>query len=96
MGLAFVAILLGPDVPAETSMRKMVAEVKPVYPEIARRMGSSDARLMLTVGSDGRVKSARPVSGNPLLSAAAIDAARRSTYEPGPETTMVVDYHFAQ
>jgi TonB family protein len=78
-------------------MRKIVSQAEPAYPEMARRMRTrGEARLELLIGSDGRVKSAKPVSGNPLLSAAAVDAARKSRYEPGLETTMVVVYHFPQ
>lgn len=96
MCVALAAIILGPEVPVEGSMRNFISEVKPVYPEMARRMGSSgNAKLELVIGTDGRVRSAKAMGGNPLFSAAAIDAARKSKYEVGMETTMVVEYRFA-
>jgi protein TonB len=62
---------------------KLLHQVAPVYPEIARQ-----ARLVGTitvvaiVGTDGRVRASQVVKGIPLLSEAALEAVRQWRYQP--------------
>ena len=56
---------------------------KPVYPEAARRQqvqGEVLVRLAITPAGD--VESATPISGDPLLAAAAVDAMKKWKFQP--------------
>ena len=58
-------------------------QVHPVYPAEARREHiQGDVLLDAVVGRDGNVKSLKPISGDPLLVRAAMDAAKQWRYTP--------------
>jgi protein TonB len=58
-------------------------KVDPAYPALARQAGiSGEVTLEVTIGEDGRVQSVKPLSGHPLLAAAARDAVQQWTYTP--------------
>lgn len=80
----------------EELTRKVKTKVAPVYPEIARRMSiSGTVKLMVVVGSNGNVKSAKPVGGHPVLIGAAVDAMKKWKFEPATdESTGVVEFKF--
>lgn len=62
---------------------KLIRKVLPQYPEMARRAGvGGDIVLSATIGTDGKLKNIRVVSGSPLLREAAISAARQWRYSP--------------
>jgi protein TonB len=64
---------------------RLVKRVPPTYPSSARRSGAEGrVVLLLTVGANGRVSSARIAksSGSGALDRAALSAARRWTFEP--------------
>ena len=62
---------------------KLIRKVLPQYPEMARRAGvGGDVVLSATIGTDGKLKNIRVVSGSPLLREAAISAARQWRYSP--------------
>src|SRR2546421_6757247 len=62
---------------------KAVHLVTPPYPAIARSAHACGAvNVQITIDENGNVLSARPVSGHPLLQAAAGAAARRSKFTP--------------
>ena len=57
--------------------------VQPTYPAIARSAhASGQVEVQVLINEDGNVLTARAVSGNPLLHAAAEDAALRSKFSP--------------
>jgi TonB family protein len=57
--------------------------VKPPYPAAARAVRASGAvNVLVTISESGDVISASAVSGHPLLRAAAVQAARASTFTP--------------
>ncbi len=61
--------------PAAEATRKVVNRVKPIYPDLAKRMQiSGKVRVEATVGPNGRVKSTKVIGGSPLLAKAALDA----------------------
>ncbi len=63
--------------------RSAVKLPRPVYPDAARRMrifGTVSVRV--TIDENGKVISARAVSGNSLLRNAAVDAARQAQFKP--------------
>lgn len=62
---------------------KLIRKVLPQYPEMARRAGvGGDIVLSATIGTDGKLKNIRVVSGSPLLREAAVSAAKQWRYSP--------------
>lgn len=62
---------------------KLIKKVLPRYPEMARRAGvGGDVNLIATIGTDGKLKNIKVMSGSPLLREEAIVAARQWRYSP--------------
>ncbi len=62
---------------------KLVKEVKPVYPEEAKKAGLEGVVIIeATTDSYGRVAEAKVLRGVPGLDQAAIDAVKQWVYEP--------------
>lgn len=60
---------------------KLVRGGSPTYPQLARQMKVSGVvKLEIQVAADGRVVTAKAISGHPVLAAAAMEAARKWTY----------------
>jgi len=76
--------------------RKMKSEVRPVYPELAKKMNVSGAvKVEVVITPAGTVKSAKALGGHPLLIESALDAVRKFKYEAAAgETTQVVIFNF--
>jgi TonB family protein len=76
--------------------RTLLKKEAPVYPEMARRMRVSGAVVLrVTIGADGKVKAATPVSGHPLLTQAAVSTVKQWVYAAGAEETRNVEIKFA-
>jgi protein TonB len=61
----------------------LVHRVEPVYPDLARRARiSGEVKLEGVIGTDGRIRELKALSGNPLLSRAALDAVSQWLYRP--------------
>jgi periplasmic protein TonB len=80
---------------------KLIREVRPVYPPLARQARMQGVvKITAIVSRDGSVQSLQVVSGHPLLVAAAMDAVRQWLYEPTllngepVEVVLVVDVNF--
>ncbi len=76
--------------------RKVKVRVKPIYPDMAKRMGISGVvRIQATVNASGSVVATKVLGGHPMLINAALDALKRWKYEPASkETTEVVAFDF--
>ena len=75
--------------------RRVVRKVAPVYPEAAKRMKlGGTVKVVVAVGSDGKVRKVEPVGGSPLLVQAAETAVAQWRYVPGPESQESVELHF--
>jgi protein TonB len=62
---------------------KIVHQVMPVYPPLARQARISGAvRLDAVIGRDGIIQSLQVMSGHPWLAQAALDAVRQWVYRP--------------
>ncbi len=62
---------------------RMLRQVKPAYPPLARQARiSGEVRLEAVIGVDGTVRQLRVVNGHPLLSGAALEAVRQWRYQP--------------
>ena len=65
---------------------KLIHRVEPIYPQVARSMHLAGAvRLELSVGSDGRVRAIKTLSGSEFLANAATEAVRKWRYEPAKQ-----------
>ena len=82
---------LPPKLPKVTTLRvsapvilaKVVDLPKPVYPTIARQAGiQGSVNVQILVDETGKVVSAQAVKGSPMLTTAAVDAARRARFTP--------------
>lgn len=62
---------------------KLINQVSPIYPPLARQARISGAvRLEAVISRDGRIKSLRVSVGHPLLAQAALEAVRQWVYQP--------------
>jgi len=61
----------------------LIKKVKPKYPKAARAAGiQGSVVLQIVVDSNGKVKNLKPVSGDPSLTPAAVDAVKKWKYRP--------------
>jgi TonB family protein len=71
------------SVGADEEQTRLLTYVDPEYPDLARQRGiEGNVVLHAVIGSDGRVRELRPVSGDPLLAGAAMNAVTRWRYRP--------------
>ncbi len=62
---------------------KLVHQVRPVYPPLARQARiSGTVRLEAVISRSGLIESLQVMSGHPLLTQAALDAVRQWVYQP--------------
>lgn len=67
----------------EVQAAKLVRQIKPSYPALARQARISGAvRLEAIIGKGGAIQNLRLVSGHPLLAPAAVEAVRQWLYQP--------------
>lgn len=97
LGLAmlFALALVAPP-GAQAEGRKVKTRVVPDYPELAKRMSvSGTVKVSCTVSPSGSVTNVKVIGGHPLLITAAVDAAKRTKFEPAPDTTTEeIDFKF--
>ncbi len=92
--LLLVTLLAGFAV-SESDSRKLKTKVDPVYPELARRSHiAGTVRIQVLIAANGEVRNTKVLGGNPVLVQSAEQAVRKWRYEPGPETTLIVEFHF--
>lgn len=73
----------------ENGGRKVKAAVKPLYPDVARKMHiTGTVRLEATVAADGKVRDTRIVGGSPMLAQEASNAVKKWKYEEAPKETV--------
>jgi len=80
---------------------KILRQVAPVYPAIARQARiSGQVRLEAIIAKNGRIENLQVISGHPLLVQAALDAVRQWVYRPTllngdpVEVMTVIDVNF--
>jgi protein TonB len=62
---------------------KLLRQVKPVYPQLARNARISGVvRLIAIIGKDGAIENLQVTAGHPLLTTAAVDAVKQWLYQP--------------
>ena len=62
---------------------KVIDRRVPIYPELAKRIRlQGDVAVEVIISPEGRVESVRAVSGHPMLTRSALDAARDWRFEP--------------
>jgi TonB family protein len=68
--------------------RKILSQVKAVYPPIARKMNlTGTVKLVAIVAPDGTVTRTEVVGGSPVLVQSAADAIAKSKWQVGPQET---------
>ena len=81
---------------------KLIKKILPRYPEMARHAGvTGDVVLSGTIGTDGRLKNLKVLSGSPMLREEALAAARQWQYSPymlggkavETETHITISFH---
>lgn len=90
MGVALLAVplvILAQDapvrVPPSEASQAVISKVKPVYPEMARKMRlSGQVELEAVVNEQGEVETVEIKSGNPILRMAARDALKQWKFKP--------------
>jgi TonB family protein len=98
MQVAAIALAVTLTVPAHAAdQRGIQSRTAAVYPELAKRMRIAGAvSVQATVEPDGRVKEAKAIAGNHLLSPAAEEAVRHWKFEPAASQSVVdVQVNFA-
>jgi TonB family protein len=91
----FVALSLGALVCTSTfsfaqdqadAKRKIVSQVVPVYPELARKMRiTGTVKVEALVGPNGKLKSTQVIGGSPVLVKAAVDAIEKWKWVSAPQ-----------
>lgn len=77
---------------ADEAAAHLVKKVEPTYPPVARQARVTGVvKLSLFINKSGRVEHVELVNGHPLLSQAAIDAARKLEYRPFVRKTLPVE-----
>lgn len=76
--------------------RKVKSEVKPVYPELARKMNlTGTVKVQIDISPAGAVTSAKAVGGHPVFIESAVDAAKKWRFESANSTTtQVLEFRF--
>ncbi|MGA9901985.1 MAG: energy transducer TonB [Terriglobales bacterium] len=76
--------------------RKIVSQVVPTYPELARKMQiTGTVKLEVAVLPNGKMKAAQVVGGSPVLVKAAVDAIEKWKWGPAPqETKELIELNF--
>ncbi|MBI4749243.1 MAG: TonB family protein [Acidobacteria bacterium] len=75
---------VGPQSVSELFLRSSAIDrVAPAYPPIAKESGITGVIVVeMVVGTNGRVESAKVISGSPIFHAASLDAAKRWKFRP--------------
>ena len=81
---------------SEEMLRRAKTKVQPTYPDLARKMNiTGTVKIEVTVSPNGTVKEARIVGGHPVLSTAALEAAKKWRFDPSPaESSGIIDFKF--
>lgn len=76
--------------------RKAKSEVKPPFPELAKRMNlSGTVKVQVEIAPNGNVTSAKAIGGHPLFIDAAVDAVKKWRFEPAPSaTSQTIEFKF--
>ena len=76
--------------------RKIVSQVAPAYPELARKMQMvGTVKIRVVIAATGRLASAEVVGGSPVLAKAATDALEKWRWSPDhQETAELIELNF--
>jgi TonB family protein len=103
IAIAATAVLAAAVISAQQSVgdegkRKAKTKTNPQYSDLARKMNlSGRVKIEIVIAPDGRVKTARPIGGHPVLVQPCLDAVRDWRFESAPdETTQIVEFEFRQ
>jgi TonB family protein len=84
-------ILAETRVASEAALSAAVDKPSPIYPAVAKQMKIvGHVEVEVSINTNGTVSDAKAVSGNPILTRAAIDAVRRWKFTPFVENGVSV------
>ncbi len=86
----------GVRIDSTEQQKRLVRQVRPAYPEVARNAGiEGTVSMRVLIGKEGRVEQIRVLSGEPALRNAAMEAVRQWRYQPllldGEPVSVVTD-----
>src|SRR5215831_7657186 len=81
---ASLAYADGPrEIPQAEALAQAVTKTQPEFPEMAKQLKLSGAvDIEIVISETGTVESAKPVSGNPVLTRSAVDALKKWKFKP--------------
>jgi TonB family protein len=66
--------------------RKIISQVVPTYPELARKMNiTGTVKVHVVVAPNGKMTSTQVVGGSPVLVKSAVDAIEKWKWAPAPQ-----------
>jgi TonB family protein len=76
--------------------RKSKSEIKPAYPELAKKMNLSGVvKVQVEISPTGTVTSAKALGGHPIFIDSALDAVRKWRFEAASSATeQIVEFKF--
>jgi TonB family protein len=76
--------------------RKIITQVAPIYPELAKRFGlTGTVKVQVVIAEDGQIKQTKVLGGHPLLVDATLDALKKWKYAPSSgETNATLEFNF--
>ena len=91
LGIILLSLTISPSIAQQIrsdSKRRIVTQVSPVYPEMAKTLRLSGiVRLRATVAPGGKVVRTEVLGGSPLLALSATNAVSKFTWESKSEET---------
>jgi len=94
---AFAVTLASAQTPSiEEGKRKVKVKVNPIVPDFARRMNIiGKVKIEVVIASDGHVKTAHAIGGNPVLVQSCLDSVKDWKFDAAPEeTTQIIEFEF--
>jgi outer membrane biosynthesis protein TonB len=93
--LAMALMLSTANLPAQDA-RKVITNPAPPYPEVARKFRLTGVvKVQVVIGTDGHIKSVRPIGGHPVLVDAVKETLKDWKYaSANSETTTVLEFDF--
>jgi TonB family protein len=93
--LAMALMLTTMSLPAQDG-RKAIANPTPPYPEVAKKFRLiGTVKVQVVIGTDGHIKSVKPIGGHPVLVDAVKETLKDWKYAPASsETTTVLEFDF--
>jgi TonB family protein len=76
--------------------RKLITHPEPEYPDMAKQLRlTGTVKIEVVIGTDGQIKNAKVLGGNPVFAEAALETLKKWKYAPAStETTTTLAFSF--